>query len=119
MIFSHSLAVREDVIFFNCHGEGSCHVETTSFFALQMIGTSAMNTAQKIKIPIKDLFSKSDQISSFLWTWSHLLKKSLMENFIFCAMGKIKEEFFEMFQQFLFCPKQQNMKLQLQYWMKL
>ena len=86
MIFSHSLAVREDVIFFNCHGEGSCHVETTSFFALQMIGTSAMNTAQKIKIPIKDLFSKSDQISSFLWTWSHLLKKSLMENFIFCAM---------------------------------
>ena len=86
-------------------------------FALQMIGTSAMNTAQKMKNPIKDLFSKCDQ--SFLWTWSHLLKKSLMENFIFSAMEKIKEGFFEMFQQFLFFLKQQNMKLQLQYWMKL
>ena len=35
---------------------------------------------------IKDLFSKCDQIRSFLWIWSHLLKKSLMENFIFCAV---------------------------------
>ena len=37
-------------------------------------------TAQKMKFPIKDFFSKRDQI------WSHLLKKSLMENFIFCAV---------------------------------
>ena len=42
-----------------------------------------------------------------------------MENFIFSAMEKIEEGFFEMFQQFLFFLKQQNMKLQLQYWMKL
>ena len=28
---------------------------------------------------INDLFSKCDQISSFLRIWSHLLKKSLME----------------------------------------
>ena len=34
----------------------------------------------------KDFFSKCDQIRSFLWIWSHLLKKSLMENFIFCAV---------------------------------
>ena len=40
-------------------------------------------TAQKMKISIKDFFSKSDQISSFLRIWSNLLKKSLMENFIF------------------------------------
>ena len=43
-------------------------------------------TAQKMKFFIKDFFSKSDQIRSFLWIWSHLLKKSLMENFIFCAV---------------------------------
>ena len=43
-------------------------------------------TAQKIKISIKDLFSKCDQICSFLRIWSHILKKSLMENFIFCAV---------------------------------
>ena len=27
-----------------------------------------------------------DQIRSFLRIWSHLMKKSLMENFIFCAV---------------------------------
>ena len=26
-------------------------------------------------------------VDLFLWIWSHLLKKSLMENFIFCAVG--------------------------------
>ena len=43
-------------------------------------------TAQKMKFFIKNLFSKRDQIRSFLRIWSHLLKKSLMENFIFCAV---------------------------------
>ena len=44
------------------------------------------NTAQKTKFSIKDFFSKCDQISSFLRIWSHLLKKSLMENFFFCTV---------------------------------
>ena len=35
------------------------------------------NTAQKMKFSIKDFPSSS---------WSHLLKKSLMQNFIFCAV---------------------------------
>ena len=43
-------------------------------------------TAQKIKFSIQDFFSKCDQIRSFLRIWSHLLKKSLMENFIFRAV---------------------------------
>ena len=47
------------------------------------------NTAQKKKFSIMYFFSKCDQIHSFLRIWSHLLKKSLMENFIFCAV-KIK-----------------------------
>ena len=38
-----------------------------------------------MKFSIKDFFSKCDQIRSFLWIRSHLLKKSVMENFIFCA----------------------------------
>ena len=46
----------------------------------------APNTAQNMKFPIKYLFSKFDQIRSFLRIWSHLLKKSLMENLIFCAV---------------------------------
>ena len=36
-----------------------------------------------MKFSIKDFFSKCDQIRSFLRIWSHLLKKYLMENFIF------------------------------------
>ena len=46
------------------------------------------NTAQKIKFSIKNFFSKCDQIRRKLRIWSHLLKKSLMENFIFCAVKK-------------------------------
>ena len=44
------------------------------------------DTAQKMKFSSKDFFSKYDQTRSFLGIWSHLLKKSLMENFIFCAV---------------------------------
>ena len=43
-------------------------------------------TAQKMKFSVKDFFRKCDQIYSFLRIWSHLLKKSLMKNFIFCAV---------------------------------
>ena len=43
-------------------------------------------TAQKMSFSINDFFSKYDQIRSFLRIWSHLLKKSLMENFTFCAV---------------------------------
>ena len=48
--------------------------------------------AQKIKFSIKDFFSKCDQICSLLLIWSHLLKKSLMENFIFCAVPRKEGE---------------------------
>ena len=46
-----------------------------------------LNTAQKMKFSIKGFFSKCDQIRKKLRIWSHLLKKSLMENFIFCAVN--------------------------------
>ena len=39
-----------------------------------------------MKFPIKDFFSKCDQILKKLWIWSHLLKKSLIGNFIFCVV---------------------------------
>ena len=45
-------------------------------------------TAQKMKFSIKDSFSKYDQIRRKLRIWSNLLKKSLMENFIFCAINR-------------------------------
>ena len=40
-------------------------------------------TAQKMKFSIKNFFSKCDQIRRKLPIWSHLLKKSLIEKFIF------------------------------------
>ena len=46
--------------------------------------------AQKMRFFIQNFFSKCDQPSSFLWILSHLLKKSLMENFIFCAVNAFK-----------------------------
>ena len=44
------------------------------------------NTVQKMKFSIKNFFSRCDQNRSFLRMWSHLLNKSLMENFVFCAV---------------------------------
>ena len=41
---------------------------------------------KKMKFSIKDFFSKCEQIRRKLRICSHLLKKSLMENFIFCAV---------------------------------
>ena len=58
------------------------NMTSTDFFSL-------FHTAQKMKFPIKNFFSKYDQIRSFLWIWSHLLKKSLMENFIFCVVSRL------------------------------
>ena len=43
-------------------------------------------TAQKMKFSSKDFVRKCDEIRSFLWIWSHLMKKYLMENFIFCLV---------------------------------
>ena len=45
-------------------------------------------TAQKMTFSINDLFSKCDQISSFLRIWSHLLKKSLMETSFYVQCSK-------------------------------
>ena len=39
-----------------------------------------------MKFSVKDFFSKCDQIPGKLRIWSHLLKKSLMWSFIFCAV---------------------------------
>ena len=40
-----------------------------------------------MKFSIKDFFSKFDKIRRKKRIWSHLLKTSLMENFIFCAVN--------------------------------
>ena len=47
-----------------------------------MVTISAL-TAQKMRFSIKDFFSKCDQSRRKLRIWSDLLKKSLMEHFIF------------------------------------
>ena len=39
-----------------------------------------------MKFSVRDFFSKCDKIRNFLRIWSHLMKKSLMENFIFRAV---------------------------------
>ena len=43
-----------------------------------------VHCTKKMKISIKNFFSKCDQIR----IWSYLLKKSLMENFIFLCSGR-------------------------------
>ena len=54
--------------------------------SLVTVAQTYPNTKKKMKFSIKDFSGKSDQIHKNLKIWSHLLKKSLMENFIFCAV---------------------------------
>ena len=53
---------------------------------------SYLLTAQKIRFSIKNFFSKCDQIHSLLLIWSHLLKKSFIENFILVQCGFCRNE---------------------------
>ena len=43
-------------------------------------------TAQKKKFSVQNFLGKCDQIGKNLQIWSHLMKKSVMENFIFWAV---------------------------------
>ena len=54
------------------------------------------DTAQKMKFSITDFCSKYGQIRSFLRIWSHLLKKSVMENFIFCVVRVLLVKYIEL-----------------------
>ena len=52
-------------------------------------------TTQKMEFSIKNVFDQCDQMRNFLRIWSHLLKKPLMENFIFwaiCTTGHLIKE---------------------------
>ena len=53
---------------------------------LLISGIFAIFSAQKMKVSIKDFFGKCEQIRSFLRICSYLIKKSLMENVIFCEV---------------------------------
>ena len=46
-----------------------------------------------MKFSFKDFFSKRDQILNLLRIWLHLVKKSLMENFIFCVVKYVRVYF--------------------------
>ena len=63
-----------------------------------------MITAQEIKFSIKYFFSKCAQIRSSLAIWSRLLKKFLMENFIFVcsAFCMLQNNIFKIFSGFRF-----------------
>ena len=52
-------------------------------FLCPLCDHSCMLHCKKIEFSFKDFFSKCDQIHKKLRIWSHLLKKSLMGNFIF------------------------------------
>ena len=65
-----------------------------------------------MKTSIKDFFSKCDQIDRFLRIWSHLLNKSLMENYIFCAV-KLSIPLFCLQKRNKFCPKNAERKIDI------
>ena len=51
-----------------------------------VVSTFGKCALKKMKFFIKDFFNKCDQIRSFLRICSHLRKKPILENLIFCAV---------------------------------
>ena len=51
-----------------------------------------VHAAQKMKFSIKIFFSDCDQMCRKMWIWSHLLEKTLMENFILYAVAYFMED---------------------------
>ena len=72
-----------------------------------------------MKISIKDFLRKCDQFCSFLRIWSHLLKKSLMGNFIFCAEQILKDYLKAFNNEFLWLMKHFLEKMLLQVYRKV
>ena len=68
-----------------CWEHYQCSTKTQIQFLWEVV--SDCHTVQKKKFSINDFFSKCDQICRKLRIWSHLLKKLLMENFVFCAVS--------------------------------
>ena len=60
-----------------------CHSEIITWWVNKVF---KLFHCMKNDFSFKDFFSKCDQIHSFQRIWSHLLKKPLMENFIFYAV---------------------------------
>ena len=54
---------------------------------IRLLVSLGNHCAHKMKFSIKNFFSTCYQIRGCLRIWSHLLKKFLMENFIFCAVA--------------------------------
>ena len=71
-------------------GQCSYFTGTDNFLHVQSLFSTTVHEDNVLdnvlKFSRRDFFSKYDQIWSQLRTWSHLLKTSLMENFIFCAV---------------------------------
>ena len=66
-----------------CGQFSSCAITERYFHVFK---NKNVNTAQKMKFSIKNFFSKCNQIRRLRRIWSYSLKKSLRENFIFCAV---------------------------------
>ena len=61
-------------------------INITTYFRVIWYEVLVANTAHKNEVFLNDFFSEYDQVSRKLRIWSHLLKKSLLENFIICAV---------------------------------
>ena len=78
--------IQEESLFFSL--DVNCYIstfQTTNELkqSRKLIITTIHST--KMKVSIRNFFSKCDQIRNFLRIRSHLLKKSPMENFFLCV----------------------------------
>ena len=74
---------RKHVVFFSLQLKVKVDIFVVQTFSYKLFWQFII---QKIKFSTNTFFSKREQIRSFLQIWSDLLKKSLLENLILCAV---------------------------------
>ena len=76
----------------------------------EILEMAVLTLHKKWSFPLR-ISSKCDQICRKLRIWSHLLKKSLMENFIFCAVSGALLWILRVFWEQLLCRKRERLSL--------
>ena len=85
--FFHQTKLRNQIEFNHVRDDNNfCRKSRTACQKHLKYWWCTQSTAEKMNFSIGDFFSKCDQILNFKWIWSHLLRKFLIVNFIFCMM---------------------------------
>ena len=84
--WNNTLYYSKEIFYLSMDVAQRFHIYYLCYICSKLLMRLFSDNVQEMKFSVKDLSNKCDQIRSFLWIWLHLQEKSLIKNFIFCAV---------------------------------